>query len=229
VVGALLVAVAAVGTFAAWSASNHRPSSRYVVATHAVAAGTVLGADDIKTVAIDLPGAQASRSFSDVGALVHGVTLGPLETGELVQSGNVLPPHGAKPRPEFSFGIDAERAVAGSLRSGDRIDILVTYGTGAGSVTQLVSPHAYVLSVDGGVRNGLSDARRQVLTVALAESDDILALTNAVRAGEISVARSSGVQRRPSSRTYQPRVPAEASGSTSTPRTNTSAPTRRNP
>ena len=157
--------------------------------------------------AIDLPAGVAGRTFSDVGVLVRSVTLGPLEPGELVQSGNVLPARSAEPRPEFSFGIDAERAVAGSLRPGDRIDVLVTYGTGAGSVTQLVSRRARVLGIDGGASNGLSDPRRQVVTVAVTSPDDILALTNAARAGEITVARNTGVKGEPAARTFTPDVP----------------------
>lgn len=209
--GGLLVAIAAVGVFAAWSGAGKGPSTRYVVATHPIAAGAVLNPDDLETAAIDLPRDQASRAFSEPASLVHSISLGPLDAGELVQSGNVLPPHGAQPRPEFSFGIDADRAVAGTLRSGDRIDILVTYGTGAGSVTQLVAANAHVLAVDGGVRNGLSDVRRQVLTIALATPDDLLALTNAVRAGEITVARSSGVKEQPAVKTFQPHVPGSGS------------------
>lgn len=221
VVGGLLVAIAAVGVFAAWSGANKGPSSRYVVAARPVAAGSVLSADDLKTAAIDLPQDQAGRAFSDRNVLVHSVSLGPLDAGELVQSGSVLPAHGSKPRPEFSFGIDADRAVAGTLRSGDRIDILVTYGTGAGSVTQLVSTDGRVLAVDGGARNGLSDARRQVLTIALTSPDELLALTNAVRAGEITVARSTGVKDRVRARSFQPQVPRDAGGDA---KTSTSAP-----
>ncbi|MDQ6697168.1 MAG: RcpC/CpaB family pilus assembly protein [Actinomycetota bacterium] len=221
VVGGLLVAVAAVGVFAAWSGANHGPTTRYVVAAHTNSAGTVLQRADLKTVAIDLPDAVASRSFANVSGLDDAVTLGPLEAGELVQSGNVLPGRTSKPRPEISFGIDAERAVAGTLRPGDRIDILVTYGTGAGSVTQVVSTDATVLAVDGGNRNGLSDARRQVLSVALASSDNILEVTNAARAGEITVARASGVKDRPEARSFQPDVAESAGGSAPTPTTAT--------
>jgi Flp pilus assembly protein CpaB len=229
VVGGLLVAVAAVGTFAAWSGANKGPSSRYVVATHTVAAGTALGPEDMKTVAIDLPAAVAERSFSDRDALVHSITLGPLESGELVQSGNVLPARGAKPHPEFSFGIDAERAVDGSLRPGDRIDILVTYGTGAGSVTQLVSSDARVLGVDGGAASGLSDARRQVLTVALTSADEVLAVTNAARAGEMTVARSTGVEKVPTIGSFQPHVPEPGSAGAPTTTAPAAAPNRSNP
>jgi Flp pilus assembly protein CpaB len=223
VVGGLLVAVSAVGIFAAWSGSNARPTTRYVVATRTIAAGSVLRRDDMKTVAMDLPDAVARRSFSSLDALRYAVTLGPLEPGELVQSGNVLPGRQAKPQSEFSFGIDAERAVDGTLHPGDRINILVTYGTGASSITQLVSS-ARVLGVDAGARNGLSDARRQVLTVAPASSDDILEVTNAARAGELTVTRATGVVGETDSRSFQPRVP-ESAGSPSTPTTTPTAST----
>ncbi len=228
VVGGLLIAVAAVGVFAAWSGAGKNPTTRYIVASRTIAAGTVLDRADLTTVAIDLPDAVAGRSFSNIAVLEHAVTLGPLEAGELVQSGNVLPGRRAKRRPELSFGIDAERAVAGTLRAGDRIDILVTYGTGAGSVTQVVSTDAVVLAVDGGNRNGLSDSRRQVLSVALASSDDILGMTNAARAGELTVARASGVTDRPATQSFQPDVPESAGGNAAASSSTTSVP-RRNP
>jgi Flp pilus assembly protein CpaB len=212
------------------------------VAARTVTAGAVLHRADLTTVAIDLPRSLAGRTFASPGALEHAVTLGPLAAGELVQSGNVLPRRGTTPRPELSFGIDSERAVAGTLRPGDTIDVLVTYGTGAGSVTQLVSPDASVLAVDGGARSGLSDARRQVLTIALSSPDNILELTNAARAGELTVARSSGVPARPTARTFRPDVPDGAdlagtgsgSSTTSNPTstttsTTTSTPRKRSP
>ena len=115
--------------------------------------------------------------------------------------------------------------MAGTLRPGDRIDILVTYGTGADSVTQLVSTDAPVLAVDSGARNGLTDARRQILTVAVPSSGDILELTNATRAGELTVARATGVADRSTDRTFQPEVPGATSGSTVAP-TASSSPTR---
>lgn len=228
VVGGLLVAVAAVGVFAAWEGAGKRPATRYLVASRTIAAGSVLDRADLTTAAMNLPDTVAGRSFSNAATLEHAVTLGPLEPGELVQSGNVLPGRGAKRRPELSFGIDAERAVAGTLRPGDRIDILVTYGTGAGSVTQVVSTDSTVLSVDGGNRNGLSDSRRQVLSVALASSDDILGMTNAARAGELTVARASGVRDRPSARSFRPVIPESADGNAAASPSTTSAP-QRNP
>lgn len=229
VVGGLLVAAAAVGVFAAWSGAGHVPASRYVVAARTVTAGAVLRRADLTTVAIDLPPALAGRTFASPSALEHAVTLGPLAAGELVQSSNVLPGRGATRQPELSFGIDSERAVAGTLRPGDTIDVLVTYGTGAGSVTQMVSPDASVLAVDGGARSGLSDARRQVLTIALSSADNVLELTNAARAGELTVARSSGVAGQPATRTFRPDVPdgadvAEGASGSSTTSTTTSAP-----
>lgn len=226
VVGGLLVAIAAVGVFAAWSGSGKAPTTRYVVASHTIAAGAVLERADLATVTLDLPGALAGRTFSTPAALEHAVTLGPISQGELVQSGNVLPGHGARRRPELSFGIDAERAVDGTLRAGDRVDILVTYGTGSGSLTQLVSADAEVLAVDGGARGGLSDARRQVLTIALPSSAGILELTNAARAGELTVARASGVADRPGARTFQPQIPDGGGSNGSVAPPTTAAPTQ---
>ena len=115
----------------------------------------------------------------------------------------------AEPHPELSFAIDTDRAVAGSLQPGDRIDLFATYGSGPDSSTSLVVPSAELRAVSDGGSNGLNGGRRHVLTVALADREAALALTNAVRAGELTVVRSTGFRGPPPSGPYQPAVPAK--------------------
>jgi flagella basal body P-ring formation protein FlgA len=84
VVGGLLVAAAAVGTYAAHGAAVATPGTRYVVAAHDVAPGRALVAGDLTTVAIDLPGGTRAVSFTDARPLDGAVTLGALRAGQLI-------------------------------------------------------------------------------------------------------------------------------------------------
>jgi len=204
VVGGLLVAVAAVGIFAAYAGASRGPSARYVVAARTLAPGHRMSSADLRTVTMDLPRNVAARAFRDPAAVIRGVTLGPLEQGELVQSANILPARSGRARSQFSFGLDADRAVDGSLRPGDRVDVLVTYGSGSGSSTQIVLRSAELLAVSAGTNNGLGSSRRQVLTVSLPSREAALPLTNAARAGEVTVVRSTGVPELPKRTTYRP-------------------------
>jgi hypothetical protein len=86
--------------------------------------------------------------------------------------------------------VDADRAVDGRLQVGERVDVLATFGTGADATTEVVVRGAQVLA--GSREEGGIGARRITLTLALDDDDDVVALTHAVRAGEVTIARTTG-------------------------------------
>lgn len=190
VLGGLLVTVAAVGTFAAYGDATAGPTTAYAVAAADLPAGHRIGPGDVDLRTMDLPAPLAVRAFSSPDALAGAVALAPLAEGELVQAGALLPP-GAAPEPaaELSFAVPADRAVNGTLRPGETVDVLATYGTGTAAETVVVVRGALLLGNDEG-REAIGTATR-VLTVALDEPDDVLALTHAARAGEVTVVRAT--------------------------------------
>jgi hypothetical protein len=190
VVGGLLVAAAAVGTFAAWSGADDAPSTSYVVAARDLPVGTLVQPGDVDVVAMDAPAAIAERAFASADAVVGQRTVAPLATGELLQRSAVVVPEGDVDARQVSFAIDVADALAGTLEVGEAVDLLATYGsTAAESVTEVVAAGATVagLPLDDGTAGG-----QAVLLLSLPAGTDVLAVTNAIRQGSLTVVRSLG-------------------------------------
>src|SRR3954471_8103407 len=84
ILGGLLVAVAALGTYLAATGGGGGPPTRYAVATHDLAPGATLGPADLRLVALELPTEQATGTFSDTGSLLGGALRGPVQRGSLL-------------------------------------------------------------------------------------------------------------------------------------------------
>lgn len=192
VVGAFLVAGAALGIFAAYSRATAGPTTSYVIARHDVAIGSRLRSDDLTELPMDLPKVVAdSAVFTDERQLVGTTTVGPIRRGELVQASAVVKKRSNADQLEVSFAIAWSRALAGSLQPGERVDVLATFGSGGDTYTVAVVRQAEVLQTSH--RNGsLSDSDNETITLALASSDEALALTHAVIAGQVTLARATG-------------------------------------
>ncbi len=189
VVGGLLVAAAAIGTFAAWSGAGDAPSTTYVVAATDLPVGHAIDADDLAVAALDVPASLADRAFPAPGAVVGQVTVAPLAAGELVQRSAVVVPEGADTGRQVSFAIDVADALAGTLEEGEAVDVLVTYAGDDGPVTEVVAAAARVAGLPDADVGG---AGRLVVLLALAPGTDVLAVTSAIRSGEITLVRSGG-------------------------------------
>lgn len=198
VVGALLVAAAAVGTFAAYLDATAAPTGRYVVATTTVEPGTRLRSlDDIDerfgTIALELPSELAARAVeaSGVDDLVGQVVLTPLQPGDLLTRTQVVADGGVEGAQTLSFALPRTAAVGGALRPGERVDVLATHGSGDSAYTAYVVrgiPLLRVAAVDGG---SLGDSEDLTLTVAVPALEDVQALGHAVNTAEVFVTRST--------------------------------------
>jgi Flp pilus assembly protein CpaB len=192
VVGGLLVAAAAVGTFAAWSSADDEPSTRFAVATRDLAVGEVVGAGDVELVAFDAPAAVARAAFGEADArlLVGQLTVAPVAAGDLLQRSAVVVPEDATRARQLSFPIDVADALAGTLEQGERVDVLVTYGGNADDVvTEVVVEDAVIARIRG--EDDTADGQIVVL-LSVPEDADLLALTTAVRTGTITLVRTTG-------------------------------------
>lgn len=195
VVGALLVALAAVGVFAAYAGAEHAPTGTAVVADGALPAGHRLTAGDLRTIVVDLPEGLAARTFPEAEAVVGAVTLAPLDADELVQRSVVsTAPAGDDPSAathEFSFAVDKERAVNGDLQRGEVLDVLATYGTGDTAYTTVVARRARLLALDGSGRSTIGSTGRIVVTVALTSADQVLQVAHASEVASVTLVRAT--------------------------------------
>ena len=196
VVGGLLVAASAVGLFAAYGSAHDRPATAYVTVTHDVAPGQVLTAADLGVVAIDLPAAQRSVSFTDRGRLVGTVALGRMRAGQLVQSADVADARGAGRLAEISVPVEPANAMNGDrafLRGGEHVDVIATFTQGGTPVTRTVATDVEIIEVLSGDRSlGTSGQLTVVLGVAPRYLEPI---AGAAAAGKITLARTTGLQR----------------------------------
>ena len=189
VVGGLLVAAAAVGLFAAYAGVDAGPDRSFVVARHPLAAGTRLQASNLALEPMDLPPGLEARTFGRISDLVGTTLLAPLEGGELVQASTVAatPPGGAGR--VVSFPVDRGRL--GQLKQGQRVDVVATYGTGTDAYTAAVLQNALVTAIDRG-GSALGDDDVTVLTVAVDDPHDELAVAHALQLAKVTVVVRSG-------------------------------------
>ena len=188
--GGLLVAVAAVGLFAAYTRAGDVPQVAYVVAAHDLQPGQRVGPGDLTTARMLLPPSLADNdAYRDPTRLDGAVMVAPLRAGELVQASDVVAAADAPAEQEVSFSIDPARAVGGSLQPGETVSVVATYGSGAQAVTEVVVPLARVVTV-GQSAGALGSDSSQSITLALDSTADVLAVTNAADAGQVELVRT---------------------------------------
>ena len=204
VVGGFLVALAALGAFVAARGTDQGPAHSYVTVSRDLPSGTKLQAGDLRLVPMDLPDGLASRAFAETSALVGRLTIHPLAQGELVQASAVVTGEAADPRSQVSVPVDRSRALDGQLASGERVDVLSTYGTGADGQTIVVVRGAEVLRVDQGQRGALAGGNDLIVLLALPTSNDALAVTHAAQAGKITLVRTTAASTDGGSSSYRP-------------------------
>ena len=210
--GGILVAVSVVGLFAAWSGLTAGPRHVYVVAAHDVPVGSRLARSDLALATMDIPASLRARAFADPARLVGAVTLGPLAGGELLQSGAVVMRAPGPALEELSFPVERGRLPAG-LRSGERVDVLATYGTGHDASTVFVARGVLVVAVQSG-RGAVAGSNADVVTLSAEEATDIQAITHATRAGQVTLARAdAGRPDEPTPGPYRTRDPGSTASS----------------
>lgn len=188
-VGGLLVAVGALGTWAAITSAGRSDESRYVVTDRLIAPGERIQPGDLHTVAMELPEEVRSGAFTDPDAVVESVALGPIAAGELVQSGSVSLSDAAEAAAELSFSVETDWAVAGTLRVGDVIDVFATDDRAATAITTLVLDDVVIRRVSQPGDDGLGVDRNQTITVGVASPETVLDAVTATRTATVTVVR----------------------------------------
>ena len=194
VVGGLLVAVALVGTLAAYSGADDAPADTVVVLQTSVASGQRLTRADLRAEPAELPDEALGRSFRSVDDVEESVALAPMARGEVVQRSAVLLPDenalSSESSHEFSLPVDRDRAMNGQLERGETIDVLATYGSGDLAYTTVVARRARLIDVTD-TSGGLGSDGRVVLTIALTSADEVMSAAHASAAATVTIVRST--------------------------------------
>jgi hypothetical protein len=188
VVGGLLVAASAVGLFAAASGTGDGPTDAYVVAREELAAGTRLEASHLELVPMELAPALRARVFDRADPLLGTTLVSPLAAGELVQASAVVARRADSASRELSFTLERGRLSPG-IKQGERADLLATYGTNNDAFTTVVVRQAVLVAIE---RPRAGDSGPTIVTVAVEDAADALALAHAVQLGKITVVRATG-------------------------------------
>jgi Flp pilus assembly protein CpaB len=179
-----------------------------VVAATDLRAGQVIDREDVSVARGSLPAGAAG--FASVDDVVGRAALGPMSSGELVQTGSVTPDRKAGvPRREIALSLPREQLAVGRLRAGDRVDVFVTYEERTVAVVQ----GAEVLQLVASEEGSLTSSREVELVVAVESGDLLTALVHALRTGEITVVRSTFAEEQPAPATEEPGT-GDGSGTT---------------
>jgi Flp pilus assembly protein CpaB len=192
VAGGFLIALAAVLAFWGYSRSTRAPRQLYVVATHDLSPGERLTAGDLTVVALDIPDAGVRRQvFGSPAALLdaNASVIAPIGSGSLVEASDVVGRGGPPGTRELSIDLDRSRAVGGTLKPGEFVDILATIGSGAGATTSTVVPHVEVLTVSGDASG--SGGTTELFVFAVPDGVSAEALADVNIAAQITLVRSA--------------------------------------
>ncbi len=214
-VGALLVVAAVFGVFAVTARADDTPSTNYVVVARTIAIGSRLTPMDLRLEPIDLPSSTASTAFASLDEAIDAVTLAPLSSGDLLTRSAVLAGEtagAAPPSAEFSFAIERDHAVDGALQPGERVDVLATYATAGSGHTEVVTRSARITSIGDGRSDTLAAPSTLVITLALTDPTDVLALAHAKETAAVTVVRTTRADDAPSPDRYEPAAGASGTG-----------------
>ena len=191
IVGGLLVSSAALAAFLTVTGAGGTPQQSIVITRRAIAAGERLDSSALATATVDKHTADLLHGISSIDVLVGSVALAPIGEGELVQRSAVLAGGPNEPTREFSFPVDRDRALNGDLRSGERVDVLATYGSGADATTTVLARDANVIRVVDAKSGSLGASGKLIVTLSLVSADQLLDAVHAAQVASITIVRST--------------------------------------
>jgi len=192
VTGGLLIALAAVGVFWGYSRSNRTPRQLYVIATQDLAPGERLTASDLTVVPLNIPDAAVRRQvFGSPAELIdaNASVIAPINAGSLVEASEVVGRGGPPGTRELSIDLDRSRAVGGTLKPGEYVDVLATFGSGASAYTTTVVPHVEILTVTPDASG--SGGTTELFVFAVPDGPSAEALADVSIAAQVTLVRAA--------------------------------------
>ena len=191
VVGALLVTISAVGSFALASRNDGTPGTSYLMSTRAVEAGTAITLDDVAFMPMVLPHPAAANAITSAAGVVGAISVRDLSAGDVVTGRDLIPAAAPGGVPvgvvhELSLPVASDRIV-GRTGAGDRVTVLVALQHDGEEASVVAAEDVLVLQWSpDGARSGSG-----VLTLALDDADAAMGLSHLVRQGDVTVVRTT--------------------------------------
>lgn len=198
IIGGLLIAIA--GLLAFTTAADAGSSSGYsvVVAARPIAIGQRLTGSDLALRRIALDDTRALWSSPE--ELIGSIAIAPIGTGEFIQSSAISDDGTTDGAPVVTIAVERDHAVGGDLRPGEFVDVLATHGSGNDAVTVVIAHGARVMRLEELKGSAIGSSGRFLVTLSMADSDQILDATHASNVATITLVRTTGVDATPSAR-----------------------------
>jgi Flp pilus assembly protein CpaB len=187
-IGVLLMVAAILGGASVLRGATAR--SAVIIAARAVEPGSVIVAKDLRVEEVALSGGVESIAASSMSGLVGRVAAEPLYPGKLLTTRSIS---SGPPVPAgyvaMSIALKPERAVGGTLRSGDRVAVVATSNAGrpdAASVLLFQKIPIVAVSTRSGGEGNL------VIVTLQVRPEEARALAQARNSGEIDLLLLSG-------------------------------------
>lgn len=190
VLGALLVALAAIGVFLAYTDATREPGDPLVVVRDPIRVGEEIAATDLDVVTASLPSSARHAAFSSLDEVVGHIAIAPLAPGDIVQSSAITDNPRGEAANEVAITLPREQIAVGRLKEGERVDVFVSYETRTASVVR----GAEVVQIGAATDRSLTSERELSIVVAVPSGDTVAALVHALRTGDVTVVRSTLAQ-----------------------------------
>jgi Flp pilus assembly protein CpaB len=183
--GIVLVFLALIGYWAVYSAGSKR--TQVLLATHALPAGTILTASDLRSggLAGESSALATMLPASDASRLVGQRLASPLATGAPLAA-TALAGHSASAS-AFTLSVPAGEVTAENLQPSDRVAVLATYNPGSAASTRPVARDLQILSVGTLAENAQANTSTVPVAVALTQPSSASQLALADQAGKIDI------------------------------------------
>jgi Flp pilus assembly protein CpaB len=188
--GHVAVALAALLAFVANVAllRSHDDTTAVVVAANVIEAGQVVGADDLSTARVQGEASVMAGLLTSIDGLQGRVARRSLEEGELIGSRDLL----SEPAPPglraMALPVNPAHAAGGSIRVGDRVDLV---DVGQDGVAAYVVRNVPVISVSSGDTGALATAGREYIVIGV-DAPAALAVAAAIDDGAVDVIVTTG-------------------------------------
>lgn len=185
VVGGAMVVVAVAGVLLAHGSATSPPEERVVVAVRTLVPGHEIEAEDLGTVAAELPAEVAVVPSTDAPDLVGRVVQRRIGELGLVEPGDVAPAGRRRAGSvELTVDLPPAAAMAGVVREGDVVQVLSTDPDGEGTA---VVADAVVVDPGGSTDGAIGSSAESRVRLAAASEETALRIVDATLRSQVTL------------------------------------------